>query len=94
VGHLAREAAAAQLLLVDMAKERAGVGRARDDADLGDAAEVFEFVYGGALLEEAYTPARNCASPVIPKRRPRLPGARDLRLRKAASLRVAVPAEG
>jgi hypothetical protein len=51
-----------------MAKERAGMGRPRDDADLGNAAEVFEFVHGCALLEEAYTPAEKCASPASGRR--------------------------
>jgi hypothetical protein len=34
------------LLLVDVAEQRPGVGRAGDDADLGNAAEVLVFLHG------------------------------------------------
>ncbi|MGH7418225.1 MAG: MFS transporter [Candidatus Rokuibacteriota bacterium] len=47
--HLAREAAAAVLLLVDVLEQRAGMRRPRDDADLGNPAEVLELVHGRLL---------------------------------------------
>src|SRR5712691_1154909 len=77
VRHLAREAAASQLLLVDMAEERAGMRRPGDDAHFGDPAEVFEFLHGCVLLEEAYTATGNCASPRNLARPPRTTGPAD-----------------
>src|SRR2546422_10075638 len=45
VGDLAREAAPAVLLLVDLADEGPGVGRAGDDPDLWRAAEILELLH-------------------------------------------------
>src|SRR5438309_6712894 len=60
VGDLAGKSAAAMLLLVDVAQQRAGMRRAGDDPDLREAAEVFVLVHDPPPFWWGYwTPARN-----------------------------------